>query len=159
MVQQPDSADAALRRQTLRPRFRFRVAAFYIACVAFLAYLTYGTSWPYRGFYGALFVLSAGALIVQYRREHALARYRLSATGVVTDYTVRGRGAPHLGKGVPVIKYQFVAFDQKMYHGETGWGAAGLEKGSQVIVLYDPENPAANHPLTSFIFYSFQESD
>jgi uncharacterized protein DUF3592 len=156
MVEPPRSPDAG-RLHGLRATFRFRVAAFYTAIVAFLAYLAYSTGWPYRGFYGALALLAAGSLVVQYRREHALLPYRLSATGVVTKYEVRGRWSLHLGRGVPVITYQFVAFDQKTYRGETGWGAAGLAVGSQLTILYNPENPAANHPLTSFIFYSFEE--
>jgi hypothetical protein len=57
---------------------------------------------------------------------------------------------------VPIIKYEFVAFDQKMYHGETGWGARGLQKSSQIKILYNPENPARNHPLGGFVFYSFR---
>ncbi len=156
IAQESDSTDASLRLQTIHPKLRLRVAAFYILCIAFLAYLTYRTHWPHRAFYGGLFALGAAALIVQHRREHALVHNRLSAIGVVTEYKMRGKGAPHFGKGVPVIKYQFVAFDQKSYQGETGWGAAGLEEGSQVTVLYNPENPARNHPLTSFIFYRFQ---
>ncbi len=155
MVQESHSVDVGLHLQMLRPKFHYRVAAFYFFCIAFLAYLTYRTHFPYRAFYSGLFVLSAAALIVQYRREHGLVQNRLSAIGVVTEYKIRGKGAPHLGKGVPLIKYQFVAFDQKTYRGETGWRAGGLEEGSQVTVLYDPQNPAKNHPLTSFIFYSF----
>lgn len=156
MAQNSHSGDASLRLQMRRPKFRFRVAAFYLFCIAVLAYLTYTTHFPYRAFYGGLFVLSAAALIVQYRREHTLVQNRLSAIGVVTEYKVRGKGAPHLGKGVPVIKYQFVAFDQKTYQGETGWGAGGLEEGSQVTVFYNPQNPAKHHPASSFIFYSFE---
>ena len=154
-AQDSHSIDASLGLQLVRPKFQLRVAAFYIFCIAFLAYLTYRTHFPYRAFYGGLFVLSTAALIVQYRREHALVQNRLSAAGVVTEYKIRGKGGLHLGKGVPVIKYQFVAFDQNTYQGETGWGAAGLEEGSQLTVLYDPQSPAKNHPLTSFIFYSF----
>ena len=156
ITQESDSTDASLRLRTMHAKLKLRVAAFYILCIVFLAYLTYRTHWPYRAFYGGLSVLAAVSLIVQYRREHVLVQNRLSAIGVVTEYKVRGKGAPHLGKGVPVIKYQFVAFDQKTYQGETGWGAAGLEEGSQVTVLYNPENPAKNHPLTSFVFYSFR---
>ncbi len=155
IAQESDSTDASLRLQTIHPKLRLRVAAFYILCIAFLAYLTYRTHWPYRAFYGGLFALGAAALIVQHRREHALVHNRLSAIGVVTEYKMRGKGAPHFGKGVPVIKYQFVAFDQKTYRGETGWRARGLYEGAKVTILYQPENPAVNHPLTSFIFYSF----
>ena len=69
---------------------------------------------------------------------------------------MRGRHAPYFGKGVPIIKYEFIAFDQKTYQGETGWGATGLEKGSQITILYNPENPRKSHPLGGFVFYSFR---
>ncbi|HVO81580.1 MAG TPA: hypothetical protein VMT28_12665 [Terriglobales bacterium] len=55
-----------------------------------------------------------------------------------------------------VIAIWIVAFDQKTYHGETGWGAAGLKKGSRITILYNPENPARSHPLHGFLFYSFR---
>jgi hypothetical protein len=57
---------------------------------------------------------------------------------------------------IPLMKYSFVAFDQKSYTGETGWGAQGLYVGAQIPVLYNAQNPAANHPLSSLIFYSFR---
>ncbi len=155
MVEESHSTDAGMRLQVLRPNLRLRVAGFYILCIAFLGYLGYAKHGVYRAFYGGLSALAAVSLIVQFRRESAVVHNRLSAVGVVTEYKVRGKGAPYLGKGVPMIKYEFVAFDQKTYHGETGWGAGGLSEGEHLTVLYNPENPAANHPLTSFIFYSF----
>ena len=156
MVEKSHPTDAGLRLQTLQPKFQFRVVGFFFLCFAFLGYLSYARRGPIRVFYGGLSALGTVALIVQYRKESALVHNRLSAVGVVTEYKVRGKGAPYLGKGVPTIKYEFVAFDQKTYKGETGWRAAGLHQGSQVTVLYNPENPAANHPLSGFIFYSFQ---
>jgi hypothetical protein len=156
MVEKPNSADAGLRLQTLRPKFQLRAVGFFFLCFAFLGYLSYARRGPIRVFYGGLCALGAVSLIVQYRRESALVHNRLSAVGVVTEYKERGKGAPHLGKGVPVIKYEFVAFDQKSYKGSTGWRAAGLYQGAQITVLYNPENPAANHPLSGFIFYSFE---
>ena len=155
MASQFQSGDPSTRLQTLQPKFHIRAAAFFILAIIFLAYLGFTKSGVSAAFYGGLSALAAAALIVQYRRESALVHNRLSAAGVVTEYNVRGKGAPYLGKGVPVIKYEFVAFDQKTYKGETGWGATDLHQGSQVTVLYNPGNPAVNHPLTSFIFYSF----
>lgn len=139
-----------------KPKLRIRPVLFFVGCLAVLGFATYFKPEPYRAFYGGLATLFAFALLVQYRRETSLVRNRLSAIGTVTDYRVRGKGVPHLGKGVPTIKYEFVAFDQKTYQGETGWGAAGLMKGSQITVLYNPENPAKNHPLGGFVFYSFR---
>jgi hypothetical protein len=103
-----------------------------------------------------LLAFFAFAIIVQYRRETILARNHLSAIALVTGYRLRGKGVPHFGKGVPTIKYEFLAFDQKTHHGETGWGTAGLQKGSQISILYNPENPARNHSLGGFVFYSFR---
>jgi len=137
-------------------KLRLRPVLFFVGCLAVLGFASYFKPEPYRAFYGALAALLTFALVVQYRRETSLMRNRLSAIGIVTEHRVRGRHAPYFGKGVPVIKYEFVAFDQKTYQGETGWGAAGLEKGSQITILYNPENPARSHPLGGFIFYSFR---
>jgi hypothetical protein len=111
---------------------------------------------PYRAFYRGLAALLAMALIVQYRRERRLVSNPLSATAVVTGHKIRGKGVPYFGTGVPIIHYEFSAFDQKTYHGETGWGAAGVAKGSQITVLYNPEDPSKNHPLGGFVFFSFR---
>jgi hypothetical protein len=138
-----------------KPKLRLRPIIFFGACTLVLATVSYSRPEPYRAVYGTLALLLVLTLIVQYRRETTLVRNRLSATAIVTDYRVRGKHAPHLGKGVPIIKYEFVAFDQKTYYGETGWGAVGLRKGSQITVLYNPENPARSHPLGGFVFYSF----
>jgi hypothetical protein len=137
-------------------KLRLRPVLFFVGCLAVLGFATYFKSEPYRAFYAGLAALFAFALIVQYRRETHLVRNQLSAMGVVTEHRVRGRHAPYFGKGVPTIEYEFVAFDQKTYVGETGWGAAGLNNGSQITVLYNPENPAKNHPLGGFVFYSFR---
>src|SRR6266849_1803203 len=120
--------------QTVKPKLRLRVVGFYIFCIAFLGYLSYAKHGVYRAFYGGLSALAAAALIVQYRRERVLADCRLSAVGIVTEFKIRGKGAPYLGKGVRVIKYEFVAFDQKAYHGETGWGTGGFAEGDHVTV-------------------------
>jgi len=112
---------------------------------------------------GGFAVLGAAAMIVQYRRERAVAHNRLSAAGVVTDYRIPLRTKSQVlnfigskfSPDVPRMKYAFVAFDQKTYTGETGWNAYGLFKGAQITVVYNPENPATNHPLRSFVFYSF----
>jgi hypothetical protein len=156
MVEESHSTDVGMRLQTLQPKLRLGVVGFYIFCIAFLGYLGYTKPGVYRAFYGGLSGIAAAALIVQYRRERVLADCRLSAVGVVTEHKVRFKGAPYLRKGAPLMKYEFVAFDQKTYHGETGWGAGGLAEGEYVTVLYNPDNPAANHPLSSFIFYRFQ---
>jgi hypothetical protein len=149
------SNNVSFRLQSLQPKLRLRPVIFFGACVAFLACMSYLEPEPERAAYGLLAASGSIVLIVQYYRESSLVKNRLPAVGIVTDYRVRGKGVPHFGKGVPVIKYEFIAFDQKAYHGETGWGAAGLNKGSQIAILYNPENPARSHPLNGFLFYSF----
>jgi hypothetical protein len=149
------SVTSGVQLLTAQSKLRLRPIVFFGCCLTLLAIMSYAKPEPYRAFYGVLATLGSFALIVQFRRETKLVRNRLSAIAVVTDYRVRGRRAPYLGKGVPIIKYQFVAFDQKAYYGETGWGSAGLIKGSELTVLYNPENPARNHPLIGFVFYTF----
>ena len=157
------SSDASMRLQTLQPKFHLRFAAVFILAIVFLGFLGFTKHGVYRAYFGGLACLAAAALIVQYRRERAIVHNRLSAVGVVTDYRIPLRSSPRIVRflaskfspEVPIIKYSFVAFDQKTYKGETGWGALGLYKGAQVTILYKPENPTMNHPLTSFTFYSF----
>ena len=136
------------------PKLRLRPVLFFGACLAILATASYFKPEPYRAFYGSLAGLLIFAMVYQYRKETSLVRNHLSAVAVVTDYRLRGKRAPYFGGGVPIIKYEFVAFDQKTYQGETGWGAKNLQKGSQITILYNPENPARSHPLGGFIFYS-----
>ena len=156
-------SDARLRLQTLQPRFHLRIAGLFIVAGVVLAYVAYTKHGVYRAYYAVLSGLVAVVFIVQYSRERAIVHNRLSAVGIVTDYRIPLHSAPRIVRllarkfspEVPLIKYSFVAFDQKTYIGETGWRAGGLHKGAQIVVLYNPENPAANHPLRSFIFYSF----
>src|ERR1700756_5138741 len=156
MIESPHLNQVGLATFSAQPKIRMRAVLFFSICLAALAFISYAKPQPYRAAYGSLGAVTAVILVLQYRKERGLIRNRLSATGVVTDYHLRGRGAPHLGKGVPIIKYEFVAFDQRTYHGETGWGAQGLHKGSRLTILYEPGNPASNQPLQGLVFYSFQ---
>jgi hypothetical protein len=164
MVANPHSSDAGMRLQTLKPKFHHRRAAVFILALVLLGFFSLTKHGVYRAYYGGFAGLGAAALIVQYRREHAIVHNRLSAVGVVTDYRLplRSRSSvlnfivSKFSPDVPVFKYSFAAFDQRTYTGETGWGSRGLYKGAQITVLYNPGNPAVNHPLTSFIFYSLR---
>jgi hypothetical protein len=157
------SSDASMRLQTLQPKFHLRFAPVFILAIVFLGFLSFTKRGVYRAYFGGLACLAAAALIVQWRRERAIVHNRLSAVGVVTEYRIPLRSRSRVlnfivstfSPAVPLIKYSFVAFDQKTYKGETGWRALGLYKGAQVTILYKPEDPAVNHPLTSFTFYSF----
>lgn len=163
MDENPQFGEARVRLQTLRPRFHPRIAAIFVATILILGFLSLRKHGPYRAYYAVLSSSAAAVFIVQYRREYAIVHNRLSAVGIVTDYRIPLQSVPRIVRllarkfspEVPLIKYSFVAFDQKTYTGETGWRAGALYKGAQIIVLYNPENPAANHPLRSFIFYSF----
>jgi hypothetical protein len=158
-----NSRDASMRLQTIQPVFHPRIAAVFILAIVFLGFLSFTKHGVYRAYYGGIACLAAVALIVQYRRERTIVHNRLSAVGVVTESSIQLRSRSRVlnfivsrfSPDVPRIKYSFVAFDQKTYKGETGWGALGLYKGAQVTILYKPENPTVNHPLTSFILYSF----
>jgi hypothetical protein len=163
MGSQFQSGDANIRLQTLKPKFHLRVACVFMVAIVVLGYVGYRRHGVYRVYFGGLAALAGAAMIVQYSRERAVVHNRLSAAGVVTDYRIPGRTRSRFvnfflskfSPQIPLIKYSFVAFDQKTYAGETGWGTHGLYKGAQITVLYNPENPARNHPLTSLVFYSF----
>lgn len=156
-------SDARMQLQTLRPTFHLRIAAIFVATILILGFLSLRRRGVYRAYYAVLSGSVAVVFVVQCRRERAIVHNRLSAVGIVTDYRIPLHSAPRIVRllarkfspEVPLIKYSFVAFDKKTYTGETGWRAGALYQGTQIIVLYNPENPSANHPLRSFIFYSF----
>lgn len=163
MVANPHFSDGSIHLQTLKPKFHLRRAGVFIVAIVVLGYIGYWRGGVSLAYLGGVAILGAAAMIVQYRRESAIVYNRLSAAGVVTDYRIPGRTKSRIinfflskfSPEVPIMKYSFVAFDQKTYTGETGWGAYGLYKGAPITVLYNPENPARNHPLTSFLYYSF----
>lgn len=152
------------RVQTAKASLRWRALAVFIALIVALVFVAFINHEVRRIYYGALSAAAAVALIVQYSREHALVRNRLLTVAVVTDWgrPVRSRSRAvdailsRLSGNIPVMRYSFVAFDQKTYTGQTGWGGHRLYVGARIPILHNPEKPAANHPLTSFVFYSFR---
>lgn len=157
-------ADVALRLQTIQPRFRWGTVAVFAAIILALAVaaaIKHGVS---KGYYAALAAAAILALTVQYRRERILVTNRLLTSAVITEHRKPLQSQSRwlnfflsrLTGNIPVMKYSFLAFNQKTYEGQTGWGARTLYKGAQIPVLYNPQNPKQNHPLASFIFYSFQ---
>lgn len=163
MSADPRFTDAASRLQSLQPHLHLRKAAIFIIAFLFLAGMGFFSHGPERLYCIGLAILGSLAFAVQWHRERALVRNRLSAVGMVTGYCIPGRSRYRIVRfivrrfapEVPVIKYSFVAFDQKTYSGETGFGARDLRTGDEILVVYNPENPARNHPLGGFIFYSF----
>jgi len=165
MLDDSQLSEATAALPTLRARFRWRVP---IALAIGIGVLTYFGVFVKKGPYAIGYPGLAGTLAIamglQYRRERALTRNRLAAVGLVTDYWIPFRGKSRILNfivarfypEVPRYKYSFVAFDQKSYAGKTGLGSRGLYTGAKIIVLYDPANPATNHPRTGFIFFSFE---
>lgn len=160
------SAEINRRVQTLQPKFRWRIIVVFIPVIGLLSYIGVRKGGVYKACYGGLAGLAGIALVVQYRREHRLIQNHLSAVGAVTDYRIPFRGRSKIlnfllsqfSPDVPIAKYSFTAFDQKTYTGQTGWGTRGLYNGAPIVILYNPENPAANHPLRGFVFFRCQVS-
>jgi hypothetical protein len=149
--------------QTLRPHLRLHGPVLLLLFVGFLVLFFFLSHGIPKILYSVLSILGMFAVLFQFSKEYRLVHDRLNAVAVVTDYRVPMRGNSWIVRfimrkfspDVPVIEYSFVAFDQKTYTGRTGWNARGLYKGAKIRVLYKPGKPAVNHPVTSFIFYSF----
>jgi hypothetical protein len=158
--------DAALWLQTLQPRFRWRTVFVFAAIICALVLTTIFKHGASKAYYAVLATAAALALTVQYRRERILVANRLLATAVVTEHRKPLQSQSRwlnfilsrFTGNIPVMTYSFVAFDQKTYEGRTGWGAHSLFKGARMPVLYNPQDPGKNHPLASFIFYSFEQA-
>lgn len=157
-------SDVNAHVQIMQPHLRLRVPVLLLSVVAVLVVLGVTSRGVSRIRDFGLAFAAGIALAFQYFRERALTRNRLGDVGVVTSWSVPLGKAPriirfllsHLAPPVPRIKYSFVAFDQKTYTGEAGWNAAGLRVGLPIVVLYNPQNPAENYPLRSFVFHSFR---
>ena len=136
----------------------------FVAVILILAAVSFYNRGVRRAYYGLLSAGAALAFIVQFSKERALVSNRLLAEAVVTEWgrPVRSRSRvmdailARLSGNIPLIKYSFVAFDQKTYTGQTGWGARHLHVGARIPILYNAANPATNHPLGGFVFYSFR---
>ena len=151
--------------QTARPRLRWRTFVVFAVIILVLVPAAVFNHSVSRYYFGALAGAAALALTVQYRRERVLVANRLLAIAVITEHRkpLQSRSRwlnfilSRFTGNIPVMKYSFLAFDQKTYEGQTGWGAQTLCIGAQIPVLYNPQKPKQNHPLASFIFYSFQQ--
>lgn len=150
--------------QTLQPRLSPHgpvVLLILLASFALFFFLKHGIN---RIVYCSFALLVIATVLFHFRKEYRLVHDHLVAIGIVTNYGVPFRSGPRIVRlimrkfypaDVPTAKYSFVTFDQKTYTGQTGWRTDSLYKGAKITVLYKPEKPSVNHPVTSFIFYSF----
>jgi hypothetical protein len=104
-----------------------------------------------RIFFALFCIGTAVACIGEYRTENALAHDHLVVSGTVTELK-KGR------RGGRSAKYEFTAFDGKQYEGESGLGRQRVQVGSEVLVVYKPQNPSLNKAAQGFLFYSFQST-
>ena len=149
--------------QTVRPRLRLHGPVLTLIFFATLPLFYLLERGPSRIFHSGLAILAVGAVLYHFSKEYRLVHDRLTAVATVTYYGKGYKGSsrvlrflmPRFSPDVPIIEYSFVAFDQKTYTGKTGFRVRGLYQGAKIIVLYNPGKPSVNHPMTSFIFYSF----
>jgi hypothetical protein len=153
--------------QTIQPRLRTHGPVLLVILFGTFPLFFFLERGPNRIFHCALSILAVSAVLYHSTKEYRLVHDRLTTIGVVTYYGMGYKGNSRVlqfimrkfSPDVPIIDYSFVAFDQKTYTGKTGFGVRGLYKGAKITVLYKPGKPSVNHPVTSFIFYSFQSSD
>ncbi len=154
---------STLNLQTLQPRLRLHgplLLLLFVGTLPLFFFLTHGIGRVSRC---GLSILGISVVLFHFSKEYRLVHDHLTAVGVVTDYRIPLRSSSRFVRFImskfspdaPIIKYSFIAFDQKTYTGQTGWRARGLYKGAKITVLYKPGKPSVNHPVTSFIFYSF----
>jgi hypothetical protein len=105
-----------------------------------------------RIFFGVACPILGGVIVVIYRRERSLAECHVIANGEVTRLRKKRRGHD--------IVYQFRASDGKKVRGESTWSRwyGRVQVGTEVLVLYDPNNPDRNQPAKAFLFYAFTKS-
>lgn len=157
----PNTADV----QTLQPRLCLLgpvVLLIVFGTFPLFFFLKHGIN---RVLYCGVSIFAVFAVLFRFRKEYQLVHDRLTAAGVVTDYGMSFRASSRFVRfimrkfspDVPVVTYSFTAFDQKTYTGKTGgWLVRDLYKGAKIVILYRPGKPSLNHPLTSFIFYTFE---
>lgn len=153
--------------QTLQPRLRLHGPVLLIILFGTFPLFYFLERGPNRSFHCALSILAGCAVLYHFSKEYRLVHDRLTAVATVTHYGMAYKGSSRVlqfimrrfSPDVPIIEYSFVGFDQKTYTGRTGFRVRGLYQGAKIIVLYKPGKPAMNHPVTRFIFYSFQSPE
>ena len=155
----PGTADI----QTAQPRLRLHGPVLILILLATFPLFYFLERGPNRVFHTGLAILAVGAVLYHLSKEYRLVHDRLTAVATVTHYGKGYKGRSRIlrfvmrrfSPDVPIIEYSFVAFDQKIYSGKTGFRVRGLYQGAKVAVVYKAGKPSLNHPVTSFIFYSF----
>jgi len=115
--------------QTLQPHLRLHgpvLILIFVALFPVFFLLLHGIN---RIFYCRLSILVVSVLLFHLRMEYQLVHDRLVAVGVVTGYRTPLTGNSRFARFImrkfapdaPLVKYSFVAFDQKTYTGKTGW--------------------------------------
>jgi hypothetical protein len=146
---------AKAKLNTLRPRFRYHVAALaMLACVTF-TWTAFFDIRHDRGMGGFVFGIGAVAialvLVTSWRREREILRDYVPTIGSVIESKKRRRATE--------VTYQFVAFDGKKYESQSAWSIEGLKRDQEVTVLYKTLNPELSMVLRGFVFYSFSSED
>lgn len=149
--------------QTIQPRLRTHGPVLLVILFGTFPLFFFLERGPNRIFHCALSILAVSAVLYHFTKEYRLVHDRLTAVATVTYYGMAYKGSSRFLRGlmrrfspnVPIAEYSFVSFDQKTYTGKTGFRVRGLYQGAAITILYKPGKPSINHPVTSFIFYSF----
>lgn len=155
----PSTADI----QTVQPRLRLHGPFLILILSATFPLFYFLERGPNRIFHSGLAILAVGAVLYHFSKEYRLVHDRLTAFATVTYFGMAYQGRSRIlqfimrrfSPNVPIAEYSFIAFNQKAYTGKTGFRVHGLYPGAKIPVLYKPGKPSVNHPVTSFIFYSF----
>jgi hypothetical protein len=150
--------------QTLQPRLRLHGPVLVVLLFASFPLFYFLERGPNRIFHCGLSILAGCAVLYHFSKEYRLVHDRLTAIATVTYFGSAYKGRSRIlrfimrrfSPPVPIAEYSFLAFDQKSYTGKTGFRVHGLYPGAKIVVIYKPGKPSVNHPVTSFIFYSFQ---
>ena len=156
----PSTADI----QTVQPRLRLHGPVLLILLLGTFPLFYFLERGPNRIGHSGLALLAVGAVLYHLFKEYRLVHDRLTAIATVTYYGTAYKGRSRIVRfimrkfspNVPIAEYSFLAFNQKTYTGKTGFRVLGLYPGAKITVIYKPGKPSVNHPVTSFIFYSFQ---
>lgn len=138
------------RLPDLRPSLRIHAVGLAILLCATLAFIALdGAEHTWTRIFFGVFGIPVSVLLVHvYRKEASLAYNHMIVAGVITAIKTRPRRRQR-------IKYRFVALNGVEYTGKSDWQGR-TNRGAEIVVLYNPLQPATNQPLKRFLFYSFR---